>query len=67
MKRVKGSFAQRVGQVEITFTDKPITAWGGVASVVAKFLEQVDLRSWVEENVPIKEHSNPPEADAGCV
>jgi hypothetical protein len=58
MKRVKGSFAQRVGQVEITFTDKPITAWGGVASVVAKFLEQVDLRSWVEENVPIEEHSN---------
>jgi len=58
MKQGKGSFAQRVGQVQITFTDKAITAWGGVGSIVAKFLEQVDFRSWVEENVPIKEHSN---------
>ena len=57
MKRVKGSFAGRVGQVWIAFTDKPITAWGGVASVVAKFLERVDWRSWVERSVPIRERS----------
>ena len=58
MKQGKGSFAGRVGQVWIAFTDKPITAWGGVASVVATFLERVDWRSWVERSVPIRETSN---------
>lgn len=57
MKQGKGRFAGRVGQVWIAFTDKPMTAWGGVASVVAKMLERVDLRSWVEANVPIRETS----------
>jgi len=64
MKRKKRNSARRVGQVWITFTDKPasagkpITAWGGMASVVAKFLEQLGLRSWVERHVPICERSN---------
>ena len=64
MRRKKRNSARRVGQVWITFTDKPaaagkpITAWGGMASVVAKFLEQLGLRSWVERHVPICERSN---------
>ena len=58
MKQRKGSSARRVGQVRITFTNKPITAWGGLASVVAKFLERVDFRGWVQQHVPIRERSN---------
>ena len=49
--------ADRVGQVKITFTGKELTAWGGACSVVAKFLEQIEFRQWVETNVPVEEHS----------
>ena len=50
--------SREVGQVAIEFTNKPITAWGGIASVIAKFLEQIEFRSWVETEVPIREVSN---------
>lgn len=49
--------ADRVGQVQITFTNKQLTAWGGACSVVAKFLERIRFREWVEENMPIEELS----------
>jgi hypothetical protein len=47
----------RVHQVQITFTHKQLTAWGGVCSLVAKFLEQIAFREWVAQHVPIKEKS----------
>ncbi len=47
-----------VNQVKITFTRKPITAWGGIAALVGKFLEGIDFQEWVEEIIPIKETSN---------
>jgi hypothetical protein len=46
-----------VNQVKIEFTQKPITAWGGIATLIAKFLEVIEFRSWVETNIPIKETS----------
>jgi hypothetical protein len=49
--------ADRVGQVQITFTNKPLIAWGGVCTLVAKFLEQIQLREWVLAHVPIAETS----------
>ena len=45
--------AHWVGQAQIVFTRKPLTAWGGVCSVVAKFLEQIGLRDWVRAHVPV--------------
>jgi hypothetical protein len=48
----------RVNQVRIQFTNKPITAWGGLATIVAKLLEVVEFRSWVEATLPIEEKSN---------
>ena len=48
----------RVNQVKIQFTNKPITAWGGLATVVAKLLEALEFRSWVESTFPVKEKSN---------
>lgn len=47
----------RVNQVRIEFTNKPLTAWGGICTIVAKFLGQISFREWVEENIPIKEIS----------
>jgi len=47
----------RVHQVQITFTNKHLTAWGGVCSLVAKFLEQIAFRAWVEQHIPIEEKS----------
>ena len=33
-----------VNQVKIEFTQKPITAWGGLATLIAKFLEVIESR-----------------------
>jgi hypothetical protein len=49
--------ADRVGQVQIAFTNKQLTAWGGACSVVAKFLERIRFREWVLKHVPVEEHS----------
>ena len=49
--------ADRVGQVQIAFTHKQLTAWGGVCSVVAKFLERIGFRDWVLAHVPVQERS----------
>jgi hypothetical protein len=60
-KKVKhetdGTTAHRVGQVQIAFTDKQLTAWGGACSILASFLERIRFREWVLENVPVEEHS----------
>jgi len=53
----EGTRADRVGQVQITFTSKQLTAWGGACSVVAKFLERIRFREWVLRHVPMEEHS----------
>ena len=49
--------ADRVGQVQIAFTNKQLTAWGGACSVVAKFLERIQFREWVLAHVPVEEQS----------
>jgi len=48
----------KVNQVEIRFTNKPITAWGGLATTVAKLLEVLEFRSWVASHFPVTEKSN---------
>ena len=57
-RRRRNSKSLTVNQVKIQFTNKPITAWGGLATIVAKLLEVLGFRSWVESNIPIKERSN---------
>jgi hypothetical protein len=54
----RNSKSLKVNQVKIQFTNKPITAWGGLATIVAKLLEVLEFRSWVESVIPIKERSN---------
>ena len=49
--------ANRVGQVQICFPDKQLTAWGGVCSVLAKFLAWIEFRDWVCQTIPVVEHS----------
>jgi len=58
MKRKKNTTALSVNQVKIEFTRKPITPFGGIATLVAKFLEVIEFRSWVESAIPIRESSN---------
>ena len=47
-----------VGQVRIDFTSKSITPYGGIASIIAKFIEKIDFGSWVESSIPVEEKSN---------
>ena len=60
MKQVRNENSRllRVNQLRIQFTNKPITAWGGLATIVAKLLEVLEFRSWVESTIPIEERSN---------
>ena len=54
----KNNTSLTVNQVRIQFTNKPITAWAGLATTVAKLLEVLGFRLWVESSIPIKERSN---------
>jgi hypothetical protein len=56
--KTKGKRNRRVNQVKIGFTNKPITAWGGIATLVAKYLETIQFREWVEAAFPLTETSN---------
>ena len=47
-----------VNQVKITFTGKPITAWGGITALAGKFPEGIDSQEWIEKNIPLKETSH---------
>lgn len=60
MKHFKGKNTKTilVNQVQITFTNKQITSWGGLASILGKLLEVLKFRTWVEEKIPITERSN---------
>ncbi|MCD6163293.1 MAG: hypothetical protein J7K40_12910 [candidate division Zixibacteria bacterium] len=58
MKHKKLNKSHRVKQVKIAFTNKPITAWGGIGSLIAQFLERIEFREWTESSIPIKETSN---------
>lgn len=53
----EGTRADRVGQVQIAFTNKQLTAWGGACALVSKFLERIRFREWVEQNMPVQELS----------
>ena len=55
--QIEGMLSDRVGQVQITFTNKQLTAWGGTCSIVAKFLERIRFREWVLANIPSQEIS----------
>lgn len=46
-----------VNQVRIEFTNKPMTSYGGI-SIMAKLLERISFRGWIEKNLPIEERSN---------
>jgi len=53
-----GRKRQCENQVKIEFTDKPITAWGGIAGIISRYLQKIGFRQWVESSIPIEESSN---------
>lgn len=58
MKRQTDSTrADKVKQVQITFTNKQLTACGGTCSIVAKFLERIGFRAWMLTHIPVEETS----------
>ena len=46
----------RVNQVKIEFTSKEITSLGGL-SIIARFLEEIEFKEWVDESFPVEETS----------
>ena len=58
MKRNNRKKRQCENQVRIEFTDKPITAWGGVAGLISRYLHKILFREWVESSIPVEETSN---------
>lgn len=57
MKQKQCKKDYRVNQVKIEFTNKAITAWGGMSCQIGKFLEVIGFREWVEKHIPITESS----------
>ena len=58
MKHKKKSIPQlKVNQVRIEFTNKPLTSWGGICTIMAKYFESINLREWIESSIPIAETS----------
>ena len=45
-------------QARIEFTNKPITAWGGMAGILSRFLGKIKFKEWVEGSIPMTEKSN---------
>lgn len=58
MQRKKYKSNQNQDQVRIEFTGKKLTSWGGIASLLAKYLNKIQFRKWVESHIPIQEESN---------
>ena len=48
----------KINAVKIKFTDKPITSWGGLATLLGKFLEVIKFRNWIEQHISIEQTSN---------
>jgi len=49
--------ADWIEQVQIAFTQKRLTAFGGACSIVAKFLERIQFRDWLVAHVTVQERS----------
>jgi len=58
MQQEKDSNIKINKQVDLEFTAKDLTSWGGVSSMMAKYLDKLKFRGWVEENIPIEDTSN---------
>lgn len=55
--KMHGTQADRVGQVQVTFTNKPMTVWRGACPVAAKFRERIGFWARVLVQVPVEERS----------
>lgn len=51
------SEGRQVGQLDIEFTSKPMTPWGGISVLVGKFFERIGFRQWAESSFPVQETS----------
>ena len=58
MDRKNDSTRPLIHQARVEFTSKPVTAFGGVATTLAKFLEVINFRSWVETSLPGNQQAN---------
>jgi len=57
MERQKHTPGMVVNQVPVYFTGKPASAFGGLPLTLAKLLEVIGFREWVEQSIPIVETS----------
>lgn len=58
MQRSNKKRNSKKGQVDIEFTDKILTAWGGTASLISRFINKINFRIFIEKNFPVIEKSN---------
>jgi len=44
-------------QLEIQFTPKSITSWGGTSSIISKFVNKIGLQEFIKETFPFEKTS----------
>lgn len=47
----------KINQVQVEFTEKSVSSWGGLAAILGKYLEQIKFEDWVLKSIPIQESS----------
>lgn len=57
MNRKYDATQVKVNQVRVEFSNKSASVFGGLPLTIAKLLEVIDFRSWVEQSVPFTETS----------
>lgn len=58
MNKEKPATSHGGSQIPVEFTDRPITALGGMAATLSRYLEKPGFRQWVESSLPVAEMSN---------
>jgi len=58
MQRKKSSSSKKNIPIAVEFTNKNLTSWGGISSLISHYLERLDFRSWSETNIPVDDTSN---------
>lgn len=44
--------------IAVEFTEKNLTSWGGIASLISHYLEKLNFRDWVNDSIAIHDSSN---------
>lgn len=58
MQQRKTKISKKKSQVDIEFTDKILTSFGGTGSIISRFVEKINLCNFFENWFPVEEKSN---------